>query len=65
MQVSINTIMEAYARLENKGMVEARPQSGYYVRMRPAIAPPLTVPVPARSPMETNVPTPELRFPGQ
>ncbi len=34
MQVSINTIMEAYARLENKGMVEARPQSGYYVRSR-------------------------------
>jgi len=34
MQVSINTIMEAYAHLENKGMVEARPQSGYYVRCR-------------------------------
>ncbi len=34
MQVSINTIMEAYAYLENKGMVEARPQSGYYVRCR-------------------------------
>jgi len=34
MQVSINTIMEAYAQLENMGMVEARPQSGYYVRSR-------------------------------
>src|SRR5512145_2660593 len=34
MQVSINTIMEAYAHLENKGVVEARPQSGYYVRCR-------------------------------
>ena len=34
MQVSINTVMEAYAHLENKGMVEARPQSGYYVRCR-------------------------------
>src|SRR5512139_3339035 len=34
MQVSINTIMEAYARLENKGIVEARPQSGYYGRCR-------------------------------
>lgn len=32
MQVSINTVMEAYARLENTGKVEARPQSGYYVR---------------------------------
>ena len=34
MRVSINTVMEAYARLENMGMVEARPQSGYYVRSR-------------------------------
>ena len=34
MQVSINTIMGAYAQLENMGMVEARPQSGYYVRSR-------------------------------
>jgi DNA-binding transcriptional MocR family regulator len=34
MQVSVNTIMEAYAQLENLGMVEARPQSGYYVRSR-------------------------------
>lgn len=31
MQVSLNTVMEAYARLENQGMIEARPQSGYYV----------------------------------
>jgi DNA-binding transcriptional MocR family regulator len=34
MHVSINTVMEAYAHLENVGMVEARPQSGYYVRSR-------------------------------
>ena len=34
MRVSINTVMEAYAHLENVGMVEARPQSGYYVRSR-------------------------------
>ena len=32
LQVSVNTIMGAYAHLENVGMVEARPQSGYYVR---------------------------------
>ncbi len=31
MHVSVNTVMEAYARLENIGKVEARPQSGYYV----------------------------------
>lgn len=32
MRVSVNTVMEAYARLESAGLIEARPQSGYYVR---------------------------------
>jgi DNA-binding transcriptional MocR family regulator len=32
MRVSANTVMEAYANLENIGRLEARPQSGYYVR---------------------------------
>jgi DNA-binding transcriptional MocR family regulator len=32
MRVSVNTVMGAYAQLENMGMIEARPQSGYYVR---------------------------------
>lgn len=31
MRVSVNTVMESYARLENSGLIEARPQSGYYV----------------------------------
>lgn len=35
MQVSVNTVMEACARIENIGKVEARPQSGYYVRSTP------------------------------
>lgn len=30
-QVSANSVMDAYAYLENLGMVEARPQSGFYV----------------------------------
>lgn len=34
MRVSINTVMEAYAQLENARLVEARPQSGYYVSCR-------------------------------
>ena len=34
MHVSINTVMGAYAQLENMGVVEARPQSGYYVSSR-------------------------------
>ena len=30
--VSISTVLQAYAVLENRGYIEARPQSGYYVR---------------------------------
>lgn len=33
LRVSVNTVMEAYAHLENTGLIEARPQSGYYVRL--------------------------------
>ncbi len=34
MQVSINTVKEAYSQLEDRRLLEARPQSGYYVRAR-------------------------------
>lgn len=34
MGVSINTAMGAYSRLEDQGLIEARAQSGYYVRAR-------------------------------
>jgi DNA-binding transcriptional MocR family regulator len=38
--VSIATVLQAYTVLENRGYLEARPQSGYYVRPRtPGIAP--------------------------
>src|SRR5476649_3008690 len=30
--VSINTVVAAYRRLEDRGFIEARPQSGFYVR---------------------------------
>lgn len=30
--VSISTVLQAYTVLENRGCIEARPQSGYYVR---------------------------------
>jgi DNA-binding transcriptional MocR family regulator len=32
--VSISTVLQAYTLLESKGFLEARPQSGYYVRPR-------------------------------
>ncbi len=43
-RVSINTVMEAYSQLENRHLVEARPQSGYYVACR--LAEPAPVPDP-------------------
>ncbi len=33
-EVSLNTVMQAYALLEDRHLIEARPQSGYYVRAR-------------------------------
>jgi DNA-binding transcriptional MocR family regulator len=33
---SLGTIMRAYAQLEDSGLIEARPKSGYYVRARPS-----------------------------
>ena len=30
-QVSINTVVAAYRTLEDRGLIEARPQSGFYV----------------------------------
>jgi DNA-binding transcriptional MocR family regulator len=32
--VSISTVLQAYLLLEDRGLIEARPQSGYYVRPR-------------------------------
>jgi DNA-binding transcriptional MocR family regulator len=31
LRVSVNTVLQSYAHLENVGLIEARPQSGYYV----------------------------------
>src|SRR5437867_9289518 len=38
--VSIATVMQAYRLLEDRGVIEARPQSGYYVRTRRWSPPP-------------------------
>src|SRR5882757_6106963 len=34
--ISISTAYKAYTELENRGMIEARPKSGYYVKFLPA-----------------------------
>ena len=33
--ISLSTAFQAYYHLESKGLVEARPQSGYYVKFSP------------------------------
>src|SRR5215831_11539579 len=35
-RVSVPTAMQAYATLETRGLIEARPKSGYFVRARQA-----------------------------
>ena len=48
--LSINTVLAAYAQLEARGQVEARPQSGYFVRSRlPSPPPPVLSARPARA----------------
>jgi DNA-binding transcriptional MocR family regulator len=47
--VSIATVMQAYRLLEDRGMIEARPQSGYYVRAQrwsPPLEPAMSRPAP-------------------
>ena len=46
---SLGTIMHAYARLEDFGLIEARSRSGYYVRARPSR--------PAAEPVVSSPPT--------
>ncbi|THF54674.1 aminotransferase-like domain-containing protein [Pseudothauera rhizosphaerae] len=55
--LSINTVLAAYRHLEARGLVEARPQSGYFVRSRLAAPPgpqPAATPTKAK-PAETAV----------
>ena len=35
-KVSVSTILQAYYHLEGKGLIESRPQSGYYVKFNPS-----------------------------
>lgn len=47
--VSISTVLQAYSLLESQGLIEARPQSGYYVR----------------TPLAERLPEPEISSPGR
>ncbi len=45
--VSVATVLQAYQRLEDAGLIEARPQSGYYVKRASA---PMAEPAPSKPP---------------
>ena len=45
-RVSVSTVLQAYAQLESAGVLEARPQSGHYVRARRALPEPRCAPHP-------------------
>lgn len=58
MQVSINTVKEAYSQLEDRRLLEARPQSGYYVRARlPELPAEPVVDRPALNPSDVSLDT--------
>jgi DNA-binding transcriptional MocR family regulator len=55
-KVSLTTALQACRLLEDQGLIEAHPQSGYFVRSHPAIAPlELDISSPARDPAHVSV----------
>lgn len=51
--VSVSTVLEAYRLLESEGLIEARPQSGYYVRGQRQLPPEPSISAP--KPVATEV----------
>jgi DNA-binding transcriptional MocR family regulator len=60
--VSITTALQAYQILEDRGWIEARPQSGYYVRPRPCISAPEPVFSSPSQPEQVRIDDLELRI---
>lgn len=54
-RVSVSTVLLAYRLLENRGVIEARPQSGYYVRPRARLVAEPSISDPPRKPSPVGV----------
>ena len=55
MRVSLSTVALAYGQLESEGVMEARPKSGFFVRVRrEALPPPGIKPCPGEAPAPLN-----------
>ncbi|WP_283149454.1 PLP-dependent aminotransferase family protein [Silvimonas soli] len=52
-QLSLSTVMEAYRELEDRGLIEARPQSGFYVKSTSAFGSPVLT-QPPQTPSEVT-----------
>ncbi|HEY4245176.1 MAG TPA: PLP-dependent aminotransferase family protein [Kofleriaceae bacterium] len=53
--VSVATVLEAYMRLENAGLIEVRPKSGHFVRRRGALTAEPRMPRPCATPSRVTV----------
>jgi len=53
--VSVSTVVEAYMRLENAGLIEVRPKSGHFVRRRGALTAEPRPPRPCQKPSRVTV----------
>ena len=56
-RVSVSTVVQAYLHLESLGLIEARPQSGFYVRTRSELKLPQPRPKVMRSTRPRSVAT--------
>ncbi len=54
-RVSVSTAVQALRQLELRGLVEARPQSGFFVRSRPPAAPPASPRTTADAPVVVDL----------
>src|SRR4029453_4951594 len=54
-KVSVSTVVQAYVHLENIGLIEARPQSGFYVRTPEPRRLPEPRPRPGRAPRPASI----------
>src|SRR3954465_3697288 len=59
LKVSVSTVLQAYRLLEDRGRVEARPQSGYFVKPSTRQTPPAPT-ISKPSPVPTHVSTGDL-----
>src|SRR4030043_1396673 len=55
-KISVTTVLQAYMMLENQGLIETRPQSGYYVRSKlPQLLPEPEMSTPVQDPTLVSV----------